>query len=99
MQAANTYNTQTYSKAAQTQSTRQTDGRTRRTAKTKAHTLYNQKHEETRLRWINADAPGGSLVKKCCYSVQTKVKVKMRLGDVSVLRVITDIINASIQAL
>ena len=39
MQAANTYNTQTNSKAAQTQITRQTDGRTRRTAKTQAHDI------------------------------------------------------------
>ena len=37
MQAANTHNTQTNSKAAQTQITRQTDGQTQRTAKTQAH--------------------------------------------------------------
>ena len=39
MQAANTSNTQTNSKAAQTQITGQRDGRTRRTAKTKAHDI------------------------------------------------------------
>ena len=47
MQAANTYNTQTNSKAAQTQITRQTDGQTRRTAKHK-YTPHNQKHEKNR---------------------------------------------------
>ena len=44
MQAANTYNTQTNSKEAQTQITRQTGGQTRRTAKPQAH----NKQPETR---------------------------------------------------
>ena len=46
MQAANTYNTQTNSKAAQTQITRQTDGQTQRTAKTQAHNTQPETQKE-----------------------------------------------------
>ena len=46
MQAANTYNTQTNPKAAQTQITRQTDGQTRRTAKTQAHNTQPETRKE-----------------------------------------------------
>ena len=71
MQAANTHNTQTNSKEEHTQITRQTVGRTRRTAKTKAHKVLPRDVQD--IPYVRLTSILAGQHKRNCYSDSTAI--------------------------